>query len=1193
MRAVSRPLARQELADEVARHVNKHGACLPPCEPPRLVRTPWDDVLQEMQWMAIDFYEERKWKVHLARRVSYMIKDHFRKLERQKVEHHAATCAAIVQSFWLGVTNKVAPDLMPADLKTEAIELDDREAMPKSLGPGAEGAGGQQPGSRQQRAAIVFRTGPRADKNHPRRKEKSARITQGLFEYCDRTLKALYKQHGLLESTMDGVAVPDSAIAEAMKPPPSDDDDDSLREDFGAFTKAEPLFVDIQPVTPLYYLNIGDPTRESCGLEDMDAYYTSRQHHFEKNVHAMQQQGALHLPGVLGPPDLSKDVLQFPLSGRSDSEEDSLMLQIYAMAYRNPDNDEYPRIKKQRGLDTGRPEGLPLVPNVPRRNRKSQKKLKHLQLDPSYLFHLPHPSSDPYDGGGGGMPSDDWMGRKPIEGEWLPDENTILERFVEIYDGSSPEALCGKYVNWGLIADSVNTAMGPLSKCRNSKMCQDQWVKLRERTASGSPRATPSATYASRVPADAKDQPKVVSLPPLSRVHRARPSPRFLPVTSALDSTRAFCAARRARKRRLDGSHPPDSDAHQMMDVSKKEESGSGETGSTGVPATSDDETMKGDEREKRKWGRDSGAIVPVGDATTSSDGKVAPLMRYIRGLLTGLVHSSEGVSKLMGDADTQPREVEENEAKTLKYYSAMVMKSVQKEKRVSARGSYHDAFKVDDLVRQAGLGGVSTSGLPFDSLERGAVCDIHASHYKLRDAAQIQSQMYHPAGATQEGGESDRSYEAVAARVADYEKLRQDNLQNQAYLKSTNNAKKPTVPDQLYIQVRQAQQQRQATHRPSHANPYHRHQHSPPFSPPPAAMHGGVPPSMPSPATHPTHGGQYGNHAYAQHQHQQHHQHRQQMHHHSHRGQRGASAAPPPAAHPPASPHPHPQHGHPPPSPYYQQQHMAQQVPQSPPSQQIGHMQPYGHPNQMSPARQSVGSSHGRKRRSSKGSKGGGGGSHAPAQGALNHGMAEPQQVCDPTSPSLPPSVGASVTAGPFATQVPPNAMAGGGGGGVMDEGGSKRKRRKGEQQPPPPDPNYQPYSQFASPPMQQTPDGMNAGYGRMAPSSSPQPYGRTRNGSHYGQHPMANSPPQPSGRSHSAQRGGQFPGPENHTAAMANASPAGYPYQGIQLNPYRAQPMQHSHHAMRDSRGGGMGGGMGNPLGMAGAPYGMMPSR
>ncbi|KNC69844.1 hypothetical protein SARC_17637, partial [Sphaeroforma arctica JP610] len=45
-------------------------------EPPRF-ETHWDFLLKEMGWMAVDFYEERKWKRAVAKHLSSAVMHHF------------------------------------------------------------------------------------------------------------------------------------------------------------------------------------------------------------------------------------------------------------------------------------------------------------------------------------------------------------------------------------------------------------------------------------------------------------------------------------------------------------------------------------------------------------------------------------------------------------------------------------------------------------------------------------------------------------------------------------------------------------------------------------------------------------------------------------------------------------------------------------------------------------------------------------------------------------------------------------------------------------------------------------------------------------------------------------------------------------------------------------------------------------
>eukprot|EP00922_Rhytidocystis_sp_ex-Travisia-forbesii_P013417 GHVS01020105.1.p1 GENE.GHVS01020105.1~~GHVS01020105.1.p1 ORF type:complete len:600 (+),score=108.43 GHVS01020105.1:163-1962(+) len=92
-------------------------SCVPfSCEPPRMWKSQWDFVCQEMTWMAVDVAEERKWKVFACRRACEGVREHW---QRRKRDHHrwaTQRWAAAVQSFWLGVVNQSL--LSPPSLTT-------------------------------------------------------------------------------------------------------------------------------------------------------------------------------------------------------------------------------------------------------------------------------------------------------------------------------------------------------------------------------------------------------------------------------------------------------------------------------------------------------------------------------------------------------------------------------------------------------------------------------------------------------------------------------------------------------------------------------------------------------------------------------------------------------------------------------------------------------------------------------------------------------------------------------------------------------------------------------------------------------------------------------------------------------------------------------------------------------------------
>ncbi|OII76297.1 HSA family protein [Cryptosporidium andersoni] len=86
-------------------------------EPQRNVKSHWDFLIQEMTWMAIDFYEERRWKIHAARRLALMVQNYWRRKKLNLERYVSSKCCALIQSFWLGITDIVEPSLISLDLK--------------------------------------------------------------------------------------------------------------------------------------------------------------------------------------------------------------------------------------------------------------------------------------------------------------------------------------------------------------------------------------------------------------------------------------------------------------------------------------------------------------------------------------------------------------------------------------------------------------------------------------------------------------------------------------------------------------------------------------------------------------------------------------------------------------------------------------------------------------------------------------------------------------------------------------------------------------------------------------------------------------------------------------------------------------------------------------------------------------------
>lgn len=86
---------------------------LPKCQEPPRTKAHWDYLLEEMQWLATDFAQERKWKKAAAKKCAKMITKHFQdkealqlKTEREekaRLRKIASTIAKEVRSFWSSV----------------------------------------------------------------------------------------------------------------------------------------------------------------------------------------------------------------------------------------------------------------------------------------------------------------------------------------------------------------------------------------------------------------------------------------------------------------------------------------------------------------------------------------------------------------------------------------------------------------------------------------------------------------------------------------------------------------------------------------------------------------------------------------------------------------------------------------------------------------------------------------------------------------------------------------------------------------------------------------------------------------------------------------------------------------------------------------------------------------------------------
>lgn len=93
------------------------GTRLPKLAEPQRHKVHWDFLLEEMQWLATDFANERKWKKAAAKRCARMVQKHFQekemaaqkaeKAQEQNLKRIAAFIAKEVKTFWSGVEKVV------------------------------------------------------------------------------------------------------------------------------------------------------------------------------------------------------------------------------------------------------------------------------------------------------------------------------------------------------------------------------------------------------------------------------------------------------------------------------------------------------------------------------------------------------------------------------------------------------------------------------------------------------------------------------------------------------------------------------------------------------------------------------------------------------------------------------------------------------------------------------------------------------------------------------------------------------------------------------------------------------------------------------------------------------------------------------------------------------------------------------
>ncbi|AFZ79409.1 hypothetical protein BEWA_022570 [Theileria equi strain WA] len=78
----------------------KNGYSILAPEPSQRSRSYRDLILQEMNWMAIDYYQERRWKTHVAKELSGSINKAIRDKRKLKRDWPARLCSYHVTKFW-------------------------------------------------------------------------------------------------------------------------------------------------------------------------------------------------------------------------------------------------------------------------------------------------------------------------------------------------------------------------------------------------------------------------------------------------------------------------------------------------------------------------------------------------------------------------------------------------------------------------------------------------------------------------------------------------------------------------------------------------------------------------------------------------------------------------------------------------------------------------------------------------------------------------------------------------------------------------------------------------------------------------------------------------------------------------------------------------------------------------------------
>ncbi|KAK2195590.1 Helicase-SANT-associated domain [Babesia duncani] len=114
----------------------KNGFYVMPPEPPKRSRSYRDLILQEMCWMAIDYYHERRWKMHAARQISHAIVQKRIDRRRCKIDWAAKEYSEKVAIFWSNINlvnlsdelhtycNKVAASAKPLEFANQDYDIE-------------------------------------------------------------------------------------------------------------------------------------------------------------------------------------------------------------------------------------------------------------------------------------------------------------------------------------------------------------------------------------------------------------------------------------------------------------------------------------------------------------------------------------------------------------------------------------------------------------------------------------------------------------------------------------------------------------------------------------------------------------------------------------------------------------------------------------------------------------------------------------------------------------------------------------------------------------------------------------------------------------------------------------------------------------------------------------------------------------